>query len=177
MTQNNNGGHAALTLTRITRALLTLGPSRILTLTLAPCFIAYGGLIGVLGSSSPLIHVLGLPVICYAALFILAGLLKLTLMLAGRAQVSHTISVAVSTFWFMVIFILSPSVTGSLSAVPWIAIALVSLFGALWPDTMRIQLYEPVVTSDTNPAMRAIDYVSRSKVRIEDHDTSERETG
>jgi hypothetical protein len=143
-----------------------LGPSRILTLVLAPCFIAYGVCIAILGYHSPFIHVLGLPVVYYAGLFFVAGVIKMVLMFMGRAQVAHTISVAVATFWFMAIFIFAPGATGALQAIPWIALALVSMFGAIWPEPPRLNLFSPTITpDDTNPAMRAIDYVSNSKVR------------
>ena len=143
-----------------------LGQRKILVFIMAPSFIVYGACIAVIGYGSQFIHVLGLPVIYYAGLFILAGILKFVFLYFGKEQLSHTIGVSIATFWSMCIFLLAPSVAGSLTAVPWIIIGLVCLFGAIWPDSPKAVLVVPkVLDDDTNPAMRAIDYVENVKKR------------
>lgn len=138
-----------------------LGQRKTLVLIMAPSFLAYGACIAVIGYGSPFIHVLGLPVEYYAGLFFLAGFLKLAFLYFGKEQLSHTIGVSIATFWSLCIFLLAPSVAGSLTAVPWIVIGLVCLFGAVWPDRPRVVILP--TAPDTDPATRALDYVDGVK--------------
>ena len=150
------------------RTVFGLGPIKMLTWIMAPVFIAYGAVIALIGYDSPFIHVLGLPVWYYAALFIIAGMLKFLFLYLNRVQLSHTIGVSVSAFWSMAIFILSPNPAGALTAVPWLCIGLVCLFGAIWPQPPKV-IEVPLKVSDlTDPTMRAIDYVERRKDRLAD---------
>lgn len=162
---------------RLISSMYGLGPSNILTLILGPAFIAYGtGLL--LGYRETLIKVLGLPTWVYAAMFIVAGILKLMGIIFKWGRFSHTIGVTVATFWSSAILALAPSVAGWVGALPWVAIALIALFAATWPEPFNpvkpVRVIE-LSPDQPDPLSRATDF-TKPVVRnlTNDDDTSER---
>lgn len=149
-------------LKQISNRIFSQGPSDVLTLILGPSFIVYGA--GLLqGYRETLISVLGLPAYAYALMFIVAGVLKLCGLVFDWGRLSHTIGVTVASFWAAVILILSPSVGGWVGALPWICIALIAFFAAVWPDQMSTELVVPKILDETDPHMQAIDYLSKDR--------------
>ena len=168
------------------RFLFGLGPSRVLVLILGPSFIIYGIGLFIVGEESPLIHVLGLPVAVYALMFVIGGFLKLSGLHRGWDQFGHTVGVTIALFWAMVIVVLSPNPAGWISSLPWFSIGIICMFAAIWPTPFRIRnrfpppkirhfdgidisvpvvppIVERYAADETDPAMRAIDYVSKLK--------------
>jgi hypothetical protein len=126
---------------------------------LGPAYILYGTGI-MLGYHETLIHVFGLPVWTYAVMFIVAGVLKLCGLIFNWGRFSHTIGVTVATFWATTILILAPSTAGWVGACPWVAIALIAFFAAVWPDQMEtVNVVPDVLNEETDPAIRALKYL------------------
>jgi hypothetical protein len=115
-----------------------------------------------LGYRESLILILGLPAYAYAALFMVAGILKITGLFLHWGRFAHTIGVTVATFWSTTIIILAPSAIGWVGALPWVAIALITLIAVLWPPggmirTVELPLPNPAyMIDDPDPSIPII---------------------
>lgn len=160
-------------LTAFKKAMIRRGPNEVLTLIMSPFFIAYG--LGLLdGYRSSLLLILGLPPWAYAMMFIVAGILKMCGLIFKWGRFSHTIGVTVCTFWASLILVFAHSIAGWVGALPWIALAVITFMAAVWPDPIIANAVTPM-DDDTNPAMRAIEYLLKRDERTNGHaDTSKR---
>jgi len=147
-----------------------IGQRGALLLVFAATYIAYGA--GLLFGYHPTFsRALDVPVSMFGYLFIAAGIVFLVGAIFRFSRVPFSVALSVTTFWVFMLLIFWSTHRGFawVAVMPWVTIGFTQLISALQPDLPRGVLLMPKALDDTDPAMRAIEYVDKVKKRTLDH--------
>ena len=151
------------------RSLKLVGSKGVYLLVYTCTFTAYGvGLI--LGYHPTFSHALNLPVSSFGYLFIAVGLFCGIGAFARWKRIPFAVCVTLTTFWIFLLFTFWSTHRGFawVAIMPWVTIALSQLLSTIRPEIRSETLLMPKALDDTNPALRANDYVDKVKKRTLD---------